>query len=362
MSRQAVRSALPAPFRDCAAILACPATGEPLVADECEFVGPQRRYPVEDGIPHLFVPVDDAIAEGDVTELVKAFYEETPFPNYADDETPEGLVAKARANLLLSAIDAQLPDRAVVLEAGCGTGQLTNFLGLSPQRRVFGGDICLNSLGLANGFRRRHAIANAAFLQMNLFRPPFRDDSFDLVICNGVLHHTGDARAGFAALLRKVKPGGFILVGLYNRWARLPTLWRRWAFARFGARLGSAAHLLDRRLATGRLNEGRRQAWFRDQYQHPHETRHSIDEVLGWFEAEAVDFVASLPPADGSGFAGEIQLFAPQPRGTRAGRAAVEAKMLLGGGRYGGVFAMVGQKRARTIAARTTLEGSGLTH
>ena len=84
--------------------------------------------------------------------------------------------------------------------------------------------------------------------------------------------------------------------------------------------------------------------------------------MLGWFEAEAVDFVASLPPADGSGFAGEIQLFAPQPRGTRAGRAAVEAKMLLGGGRYGGVFAMVGQKRARTIAARTTLEGSGLTH
>jgi SAM-dependent methyltransferase len=344
MSRPAARSALPAPFRDCAAILACPATGEPLVAGDEEFVSRGRRYQVEDGIPRLFVPVDPTMADDDVTELVKAFYEETPFPNYADDETPAGLVAKARANLLLSALDAQLPTRAVVLEAGCGTGQLTNFLGLSPGRRVFGGDICLNSLGLANRFRRKHAIANAAFLQMNLFRPPFRDDSFDLVICNGVLHHTGDAHAGFAALLGKVKPGGFILVGLYNRWARLPTLWRRWAFARFG----SIAHGLDRRLAAGRLNEGRWQAWFRDQYQHPHETRHSLGEVLGWFDAAGVEFVASLPPADGSFFAGDIPLFTPQPRGTRAGRAAVEARMLLAGGSHGGVFVMVGQKRCQT--------------
>jgi SAM-dependent methyltransferase len=334
-------AALPAPFRDCAAILACPATGEPLIAGDREFVAPGRRYPVEDGIPRLFAPVDAAMARDDVTELVRAFYEETPFPNYADDETPERLVVKGRQNLLLSALDAQLPDRATVLEAGCGTGQLTNFLGLSPTRHVFGGDICLNSLGLANGFRQKHRIANAAFLQMNLFRPPFADDSLDLVICNGVLHHTGDARAGFEALLRKVKPGGFILVGLYDRWARLPTLWRRWAFARFG----SAAPLLDRRLAAGRLNEGRWQAWYRDQYRHPHETRHSMDEVLGWFDAAAVDFAASLPPADGSGFAPNFQLFAPHPRGTRAGRAAVQTKMLLGGGSYGGVFVMVGRKR-----------------
>jgi ubiquinone/menaquinone biosynthesis C-methylase UbiE len=45
---------------------------------------------------------------------------------------------------------------------------------------------------------------------MNLFRPPFRDNSVDFLFCNGVLHHTGDARKGFETLLRKVKSGGHI--------------------------------------------------------------------------------------------------------------------------------------------------------
>jgi ubiquinone/menaquinone biosynthesis C-methylase UbiE len=49
-----------------------------------------------------------------------------------------------------------------------------------------------------------------SFPQMNLFRPPFRDNSVDFLFCNGVLHHTGDARKGFETLLRKVKSGGHI--------------------------------------------------------------------------------------------------------------------------------------------------------
>jgi SAM-dependent methyltransferase len=58
-----------------------------------------------------------------------------------------------------------------VLEAGCGTGQLATFLGLGKGRQVFGGDICWNSLCLAERFRERERIAGAAFVQMNLFRP-----------------------------------------------------------------------------------------------------------------------------------------------------------------------------------------------
>lgn len=337
------RTPPPSALRDCAGILQCPLTGAALIPGQDGWFtdGGGRLYPVDDGIPKLFAPVDAAISDHDVTETVKAFYEETPFPNYDDIESRESLIGKARQGVFAAALDEQLPDGAIVLEAGCGTGQLTNFLGLSWRRRVIGGDVCLNSLLLANGFRERYRIANAAFLQMNLFRPPLRDGSLDVAISNGVLHHTGDARLGFEALLRKVKPGGLILIGLYNSYARLPTLWRRWAFEQFGP----AVYFLDRRLTSARLNEGRWQAWFRDQYRHPHETRHSIDEVLGWFDGGGVDFLSSIPAADGSPFSTSARLFEPHPRGTRTERIAAQLQMLLTGGRDGGLFIMIGRKR-----------------
>jgi SAM-dependent methyltransferase len=336
-------SALHSAFRDCAEILQCPITGETLIAveDGWSTAGGRRHYPVDHGIPQLFAPVDPTMSDRDVTEMVKAFYEETPFPNYEDIDSRETLVTKARQGRFAAALDEQLPEGGIVLEAGCGTGQLTNFLGLSWRRRVLGGDICLKSLRLANGFRERYRIANAAFLQMNLFRPPFRDDSIDVVISSGALHHTGDPRGGFESLLRKVKPGGYIVIGLYNSYGRLPTLWRRRAFERFGP----ALYFLDSRLTSARMNEGRWQAWFRDQYRHPHESRHSISEVLGWFDTAGVAFLSSIPAADGSPFTNDTRLFAPHPRATPTGRRLTELQMLLRGGRDGGLFIMIGRKR-----------------
>jgi hypothetical protein len=80
----------------------------------------QRIYPVEDGIPRLFASVDPTMSDRDVTEMVKAFYEETPFPNYDDIDSRETLVMKARQGRFAAALDDQLPDGAIVLEAGCG--------------------------------------------------------------------------------------------------------------------------------------------------------------------------------------------------------------------------------------------------
>jgi SAM-dependent methyltransferase len=192
-------------------------------------------YPIQDGIPLLFHP-HSGVAERngtekqqDVTDIVKAFYEENPFPNYGDLDSRESLVTKATRGIFARLMDEQIPQGALVLEAGCGTGQFSNFLGLSWKRKVFGSDLCLNSLRLANGFKDKYKIRNAAFLQMNLFRPAFQENSFDVVISNGVLHHTGDPMGGFRSISRLVKPGGVIVIGLYNTIGRLTTDARRYA-------------------------------------------------------------------------------------------------------------------------------------
>ena len=108
-------------------------------------------------------------------------------------------------SLFARLLDEQIPQGALVLEVGCGTGQLTNFLGMHNNRCVFGSDMCLHSLRLAQGFRDRCGIRNAGFTQMNLFRPAFKEEAFDLA-------------------------GGFVIVGLYNKVGRLTTDLKRFLF------------------------------------------------------------------------------------------------------------------------------------
>ena len=82
---------------------------------------------------------------------------------------------------------------------------------------MYGADLCLNSLRLADSFRRRNLLETVHFVQMNLFRPVFQDASFDMVISNGVLHHTENAARGLRELVRVMKHHGRGWLYLYAR-------------------------------------------------------------------------------------------------------------------------------------------------
>jgi SAM-dependent methyltransferase len=299
-----------------------------------------HQFSSEDGIPCLFVPNDWSGDRVDVTEIVKQFYEKTPFPNYDDLDSRQSLRAKASTGVFARLLDEQIPHTAAVFEAGCGTGQLSNFLGMGWGRTVVGGDICMNSLRLAKAFRDRYSINNSHFVQVNLFRPPLHPGGFDIVISNGVLHHTSDPQGGMRALLETVKPGGYIIVGLYNWLGRLPTLWQRSLLEWFG----EAAMLFDRRLWGQNAGLVRREAWFMDQYRHPHESRHSIDDVLRWFAASRVEFVNCIPTIGDVEFTDDYRLFEPQTKGTVLDRVSTQLEMLMTGGADGGLFIMIGRK------------------
>jgi SAM-dependent methyltransferase/uncharacterized protein YbaR (Trm112 family) len=301
-----------------------------------------RRYPVVDGIPCLFAPNEWPQGKSDVTDMVKSFYEDTPFPNYDDLDGRESLLTKARRGVFARLLEEQLPRPALVLEAGCGTGQLSNFLGMGWGRTVIGADLCLNSLRLAKSFRDRCSINNAQFVQMNLFRPPFPDKSFDFIVCNGVLHHTSDPEGGFYAIARKLKPGGCIIIGLYNWLGRLPTLWRRALIETFGESWAA----LDPRLRGSKLNSGRWAAWYMDQYRHPHESRHSMAQVEKWFGSSGIDLLLTIPPVGGEDFTEETRLFSTRPSLGRLDYLVSELEMLITGGKDGGLFIMIGRKRA----------------
>lgn len=333
-------------------VLACPLCQGSLQVGDVRLTcaGCGKAYDTDHRIPLLFASHDPGKL-GDVTDTVMAFYQENPFPNYDDIESEETLIEKARQGIFAQLLDEQIPQGAFVLDVGCGTGQLTNFLGLNYNRRVFGSDICLPSLRLAQGFRDRYNIRNAGFMQMNLFRPAFKKESFNLVISNGVLHHTADPYGAFRSISRLVKPGGFIVIGLYNKIGRLTTDFKRFLFRVTGDRLS----FLDGHMRNQRYNKQRKRAWFFDQYKHPHESKHTFSEVIDWYETNDFEYLSSIPKIELGPFTTEEKLFELHDKGTRASRFFTELEMLLTGGADGALFIVIGRKLAKSEGLPTVV-------
>jgi SAM-dependent methyltransferase len=268
------------------ALLACPACGGMLGPDwRCEMC--DTGFALVDGVPALRLPGDRR------TEKVRDFYTETPFPNYPPEASLSWLRARAGRSEFARLLDAAIAPDARIVEIGCGTGQMSLYLA-KGDRTVIGADLTRASLLLAADAARRFGIDGVSFVETDLTRPALRPGSFDVVYCSGVLHHTPDPRASFARIARLARPGGVIVLGLYNSIARLPLRLRRVI-----ARITNDRWIpFDPVLRDRAAEPERRAAWLRDQYRHPEEHRHSLSEVRAWFAENDVAFVRSYPTAD----------------------------------------------------------------
>ena len=61
---------------------------------------------------------------------------------------------------------------------------------------------------------------NVEFKKMDILNLDKIDNFFDIIECSGVLHHMENPPDGLAALIRLLKPGGYIKLGLYSEIAR----------------------------------------------------------------------------------------------------------------------------------------------
>jgi SAM-dependent methyltransferase len=283
-----------------------------------------------------------------VLRVVNEFYEANPFPGFNPGkyETRADLVA--RASWYAKRIHAEIPFGASVIDVGCGTGQLACLLALKD-RRVLGVDYSQHSLDLARTLKERLALKNVEFRRANILDWDLPPSAFDYVFCNGVLHHTSDPYGGFKNLVTITKPGGVVVVGLYNLYGRLMLLLRRRIVSlvsRFDPRAKDRA--IAKQLVELDDDEEKRRTWFADQYEHPHESTHTVSEVRGWFRDNGIDYVSSFP---------KIELFGSTPKRIfrrrdaarwRSGDVAhllVQLSWILTQNAGGGYFVLVGRKR-----------------
>jgi SAM-dependent methyltransferase len=102
-----------------------------------------------------------------------------------------------------------------VLDVGCGPGWIT-VMYAQGGARLTAVDLTLSAVKLAKGFLAYRGLA-ALVQQANAEALPFEDDSFDLVVSSGVLHHTPDFMKAMRECHRVLRPGGEAKITLYRK-------------------------------------------------------------------------------------------------------------------------------------------------
>lgn len=289
-------------FSELSGLFSDPVDGSDLDFQVSQFIGRKgNSYVLEDNIADFHIA--ESLLGENITGSLEYLTKTSSLLSYEGINNRFQFREKINDNLLFNMLDAQLPRDAVVLEAGCGTGQLSNYLAMSPWRRVIGADIEQISLIEAEKFRCQFEINNSAFLRMNVFHMPFKPESFDVIISTAFLHRTGDAKLAFAKLVEKLKAGGLIVIGLYNRYAKFSTLI------------------------------------------HANGSTFTQDEVLKWFDNNGIDFLSGNPALDGSVFDGQSNLYHVHSRSNLLKRGLSQLTMLFERRNDSDLFVMVGRKK-----------------
>jgi SAM-dependent methyltransferase len=240
-----------------------------------------------------------------------------------ESETLYGWTEEQDWTLFRAALDVRDADLdgAMVLDAGCGTASFTRQIAGHGAAFAIGVDVAAS---IDEAFDACRDLPNTHIVQANVAALPFADGSFDLVWCRGVLHHTPDPVAGHHELARTVRPGGKLYVWVYSRRfspfrfvkdvldalrvTRLPprALFALCRVLAYPSLALLATYRLVRKLpglrpttARGnRVTRGRglrelQLTWF-DALAPEHNSRHTEDEVNGWFRSVGFEEITSL--------------------------------------------------------------------
>ncbi len=217
------------------------------------------------------------------------------------------------------------------LDCGCGPGEHTrNLAKQNPLIQTVGLDV--SDSVFAAAARDRH-LENLHYVQGDILHPPFKDESFNVLISIGFWHATGDTRQALRNSVGLLKKNGFLAAWLYPSLDDLRTpntmheyrMWSRyyffrdWLFLGLGHRVRPAILLAGCRAISLMLTPFGHVAGFRvphfknryrsntfilldalsPQYQH----RPTKRQVLSWFEEAGVNKVVHRFRSGGAYFA-----------------------------------------------------------
>lgn len=150
---------------------------------------------------------------------VKQFYDQLQFPGHYTIDGLNYHINQVK-NPYLKLIDRYIEDGVSVIDVGCGTGLISNLFALKYPTAQFTAIDFANSVIYGRNFARQNKIKNVKFERADITKYAVKKQ-YDIVICQGVLHHIPDIELARSKLDQLVKPGGKLILGLYHPWGKI---------------------------------------------------------------------------------------------------------------------------------------------
>ncbi len=148
-------------------------------------------------------------------------YKKTQLDSYTGSPTSESRLDRCMGNGLKDNLGGK-----IVLEAGCGAGRFTEVL-LKKGAVLVSSDL---SSAVEVNIENFPVSDKHIVIQADINDMPFADESFDVVICLGVIQHTADSEKTIEDLYKLVKRGGSLVIDHYHydrsNYFRLARLYR----------------------------------------------------------------------------------------------------------------------------------------
>jgi 2-polyprenyl-3-methyl-5-hydroxy-6-metoxy-1,4-benzoquinol methylase len=232
-----------------------------------------------------------------IASKVNQFYEKYPYPSLPIHNERD-LVKKLHANVMskilaTAGLTPGILSGKDILDAGCGTGEKAVYFSYHGAR-VTAFDLCRASLRtareLADKFKLHVDFSHCDIAEFET------EKRFDHVFCLGALHHTKYPYKNFLALEKLCRPGGTITIGLYNRYGRLGhRAVRTWIGLRAGEDLGRRMDFVEKSIYGRKMRSLHEIAYVADKYVHPHESYHTVEEVIDWFDKNDYSYIGAHP-------------------------------------------------------------------
>jgi len=268
---------------------------------------------------------------------VQAFYERYPYPPPIDDldayrrrwQDRE----RRRADFHLFWPTRPYREDYSILVAGCGTAQAAKYAVRWPAARITGIDFSATSVEHTEELKRKYKLDNLRVEQLSLEQAGDLGETFDQVICTGVLHHLPDPVAGLRALRSVLERQGAMHLMVYAPYGRSGIYMLQEFCRRVGFRAPEGdmrellaalkalptTHPLTRLLQEAR--DFRSEAGLADALLHPQDRAYSVPQLLEFLNDNGLTFGRWLRQAPYSLQAG---LLSQIPRALRAVQLPLE--------------------------------------